>query len=145
MHLKKTIVRLVLALVVLHLMPFAVLAAEDKLGFIDAQRVLVAHPKYEESQKQLDEFTKKNKDEMDAAVEKATDPREKGNIQIIARTKNREEEVKVMNPIEKDIKMVIEKVAKSKGVTVVITKILVYFGGVDLTDDVVKSLKELKF
>ena len=30
---------------------------------------------------------------------------------------------------------------KDKGVTVVLNKILIYFGGVDITDDVVKALK----
>ena len=33
---------------------------------------------------------------------------------------------------------------KDKGVTVVLNKILIYFGGVDITDDVVKALKNTK-
>jgi hypothetical protein len=35
-------------------------------------------------------------------------------------------------------------VAKAKGVTVVVEKVYIFFGGVDLTDDVVKGVQAIK-
>ena len=49
-----------------------------------------------------------------------------------------------MNPLTEDLNRTIANVAKDKGVTVVLNKILIYFGGVDITDDVVKALKNTK-
>jgi len=53
----------------------------------------------------------------------------------------REEEAKLMNPILKEINETIAKVAKAKGITIVLNKGLVYYGGIDITNDVVTALK----
>lgn len=119
-------------------------AAEDKLGFMDIHKVLSSHPKYEATQKQLEAFIQKKSDAAKAAIEKETDPKKKQEILDKARTDSGIEEVRVMNPLTNDINKIVEKVAKSKGVTVVLNKMLVYYGGVDLTEDVVKALKDLK-
>jgi outer membrane protein len=120
-------------------------AAEDRLGFIDAQRVLASHPKYEESQKHLEEFVRKKTEESRTAAEQEKDQAKRVQIIDDARRASGEEEMRVMNPITKDINVVIESVAKAKGVTIVLNKMLIYFGGVDITEDVIKALKELKF
>ena len=54
----------------------------------------------------------------------------------------REEEAKLMNPVLKEVNDTIAKVAKQKGVTIVVNKALVYYGGIDLTQDVVNALKK---
>lgn len=120
-------------------------AAEDRVGFIDAQRALAAHPKYEQSQKHLNDFVQKKTEEAKQAAEKESDAEKRMMIIDTARRACGDEEMRVMNPITADINGVIEKVVKAKGVTVVLNKMLIYFGGVDITDDVVKGLKELKF
>lgn len=120
-------------------------AAEDKIGFIDAQRALMAHPKYEQSQKHLDEFVNKKTDEAKEAADKETDAEKRAMIIDNARRASGDEELRMMNPITADINSIIEKVAKSKGVTVVLNRVLIYYGGIDITDDVIKGLKELKF
>lgn len=119
-------------------------AASDKVGFIDAQRILLSHPKYEQSQKQLDAFVQKKTEEARAAAEKETDPQKRIAIIEDARRASGEEEARVMNPITGEINTVIEKVAKKNGVTIVVNKMLIYFGGVDLTEDVIKEVKALK-
>ena len=43
--------------------------------------------------------------------------------------------------IDKEVNDTISKVAKAKGVTIVLNKVLVYYGGVDLTQDVITALK----
>jgi outer membrane protein len=119
-------------------------AAEDKVGFIDAQRVLSSHPKYDESQKYMEEFVRKKTEEAKTVAEKETDQGKRMAIIDNARWESGDEEKRIMNPITKDINKVIESVAKAKGVTVVLNNMLIYFGGVDLTEDVIKGLKELK-
>lgn len=134
-----------LMLVAILTFPTASFAAEDRVGFIDGQTALMAHPKYEPSQKHLNDFVMKKTEEAKQAAEKEPDADKRRIIIDDARKASGEEEMKIMNPITADINKVIEQVAKAKGVTVVLNKMLIYFGGVDITDDVVKALKELKF
>ncbi|MDR1136758.1 MAG: OmpH family outer membrane protein [Synergistaceae bacterium] len=122
----------------------AVYAATDKIGFIDTQSILVAHPKYESSQKYVDDFITKKSDEARAAAEKETDPSKRMEIIDTARRESGREELKVMNPITEDINKIIETVAKSKGVTIVMEKVYIFFGGVDLTEDVIKGVRAIK-
>lgn len=122
----------------------ASLAAEDKIGFMDIQKVLTAHPKYAVTQKQLEAFIQKKSEAAKAAIDKESDPKKKQEILDKARTESGMEEVRVMNPLTNDINKIVAKIAKNKDVTVVLNKLLIYHGGVDLTDDVVKALKELK-
>ena len=46
-----------------------------------------------------------------------------------------------MSPVLKEVNDTISKVAKAQGVTIVLNKVLVYYGGVDLTRDVITALK----
>jgi outer membrane protein len=142
--LKKTVVLLALALMILNFSAVVADAASDKIGFIDPQRVLEAHSKYEASQKQIDEFIKKKTEEARTAAEKETDAEKRMQIIETARMESGQEDLKVMKPILDDINKVIESVAKAKGVTIVIERVFVFYGGVDLTDDVVKGIKAIK-
>ena len=141
--LKKILVFSVTTLIFLN--TFAVVAvASDRIGFIDAQMVLVAHPKYEESQRYLDDFITRKSDEARAAAEIETDPSRRMVIIDEARQESGMEEMRIMNPITVDINRIIEAVAQSRGVTVVLEKVFIFFGGVDLTDDVVRAVRALQ-
>ena len=135
---------LFLAICSILLLASASFAAEDRIGFMDIQKVLSSHPKYEATQKQLDAFMQKKSNDAKAAIAKESDPKKKQEILDKARSESGMEEVRVMNPLTDEINKVVANVAKSKGVTVVVNKMLIYFGGVDLTDDIVKALKGLK-
>jgi len=63
----------------------------------------------------------------------------------IYRTKRQEaaaEEQKLMQPLFKDIDLAIRTVAKAKGLTIVLDKTQVFFGGMDITNDVIQELKK---
>lgn len=136
--------RTLLALIILQLFSTAALAASDRVGYIDAQRILMSHPKYETSQKHLDEFVQKKTDEARTAAEQEQDASKRMMIIDNARRESGNEEMRIMNPITVEINAIIEKVAKAKSVTIVLNKALIYFGGIDLTEDVVKEVKALK-
>jgi outer membrane protein len=142
--LKKIGIWVVLSALLLNLTAASLFAAQDKIGFIDTQRVLMSHPKYETSQKHLNEFVKNKTSEARAAAEKEVSRDKKMQIIDIARLESGEEEMRVMNPIMEGINKVIEQVAKARGVTVVMNNVWIYFGGVDITEDVIKGVKELK-
>jgi outer membrane protein len=129
---------------ILNLSGTAIYAATDKIGFIDTQRILVAHPKYESSQKYVDDFITEKSEAARNAAEKETDPSKRMEIIDTARRESGLEELRVMNPITEDINKVIETVAKSRGVTVVIERVYVFFGGIDITEDVIKGVKAIK-
>jgi outer membrane protein len=138
------IISVILALTALNFSAASVSAAEDRIGFIDSPRVLVAHPRYEELQKQLDAFIQKKSDEARTQAEKEKDAAKRYEIIEKARRESGEEELRLMNPITEEINKVIESVAKSKGLTVILNKVLIFYGGQDVTEEVVAALKKLK-
>ncbi|GAB6280354.1 MAG: OmpH family outer membrane protein [Thermovirga sp.] len=117
-------------------------AAEEKIGVIDPQKVLFQHPKFEQTQKQIKAVVEKKQAEAKAAMDKTTDNNEKQKIFETKRQESAREEQKLMEPIFKDIDLSIRTVAKAKNITIVLDKGQVFFGGTDLTEDVIQELKK---
>jgi len=117
-------------------------AADDIVGYVDDMGVLQQFSKFQQAQKQLDELGKKKSNTAKAAFDKESDEKKKSEIVQNLQFEMREEEAKLMNPVLKEVNDTIAKVAKQKGVTIVVNKALVYYGGIDLTQDVVNALKK---
>ena len=100
-------------------------AAEDKVGYVDDMGVLQQFSKFQQAQKQLDELGKKKSNAAKAAFDKESDEKKKSDIVQNLQLEMREEEAKLMNPVLKEVNDTIAKVAKQKGVTIVINKALV--------------------
>ena len=137
---KKTAV-LLLALAALFAFGAISYAAEDKVGYVDDMGVLKQYSKFQQAQSQLDEIGKKKSNAAKAAFDKEKDEKKKSQIVQTLQLEMREEEAKLMNPILKQVSETVAKVAKQKGVTIVVNKVLIYYGGLDLTPDVIKALK----
>jgi len=120
----------------------SVALAADTIGVLDPQKVLFQHPKFQEVQKQIKAMMEKKQAEAKAAIEKATDDKEKQKIFNTKRQEAAMEEQKLMQPLFKDIDLAIRTVAKTKGITIVLDKAQVFFGGVDITQDVIQNLKK---
>lgn len=84
----------------------------------------------------------KKQAEAKAAIEKATDDKEKQKIFSTKRQEAAMQEQKLMQPLFKDIDLAIRTVAKTKGITIVLDKAQVFFGGIDITEDVIQNLKK---
>jgi outer membrane protein len=119
-------------------------AAEEKVGGIDPQKVLFQHPKYESTLKQIKDIADKKQEEAKTAIDKETDNNKKAEIFQTMRKEIAEEEQKLMQPLFKDIDLAVRTVATAKQVTVVVDKTALFYGGVDITDDVVQELKRTK-
>ena len=117
-------------------------AADDTVGYVDDMGMLQQFSKFQQAQKQLDELGKKKSNAAKAAFDKESDEKKKSEIVQNLQFEMREEEAKLMNPVLKEVNDTIAKVAKQKGVTIVVNKALVYYGGIDLTQDVVNALKK---
>ena len=116
--------------------------AEEKVAIIDPQKVMFQHPKFEQTQKQIKTVMEKKQNEAKAAIDKEKDNNKKAQIFQAKRQEAAVEEKKLMDPLFKDIDMAIRSVCKAKAVTVVVDKNAVFFGGLDITDDVVQELKK---
>ncbi len=137
---KKLVIALVTILAVFSVYSVA-FAADEKVGYVDEMAVLQQFPKFKQAQQQIDAIGKKKSDAAKAAFDKETDDKKKAKIVQNLQLDMRQEESKLMTPILKEVNDTIAKVAKSKGVTIVLNKGLVYYGGIDITNDVVTALK----
>jgi len=109
---------------------------------IDSQKIVFQHPKFESVTQQLKVISQTKENEMKAAVDKETDQNKKMEIYQTKRRELATEEQRLMEPLFKESQIAVRTVAKVKGITVVIEKSAVYFGGIDITDDVIQELKK---
>jgi outer membrane protein len=119
-----------------------VAAAQEKVGVIDPQKVLFQHPKFQEVQRQIKSVVDKKQQEARTAIEQTSDNQQKQQIFEKKRQEAAMEEQKLMEPLFKDIDLAIRTVAKLKSITVVLDKGQVFFGGTDITEDVIQELKK---
>jgi outer membrane protein len=115
-------------------------AAADTIGVIDSQMILTKHPSFEDVAKQLQQIARQKEGEARAAADKETEPAQKNQAMLTKRMELAKEEERLMGPIAKDCQEAVRVVAKKRNVTVVLEKASVYFGGVDITDDVIQQL-----
>lgn len=134
----------VLAVLFLSLYITGAAFAQDVMGCVDPQKIMFQHPKFEQIQKQISDITNKKQAEAKAAIDKETDDKKKAKIFQDKRTEAANEERKLMEPLFKDINLAIRTVANAKKITVVVDKGAVFFGGTDITDDVIAELKKKK-
>ena len=133
----------VVAIAVLGVLAFGSLAsAEEKIGVIDSQKIVFQHPKFEGITKQMQQISKTKETEMKTAVDSEKDQDKKAEIYQAKRRELAQEEQRLMQPLFQEAQMAVRTVAKLKSITVVIEKGAVYFGGIDITDDVIQELKK---
>ncbi|MDR2181015.1 MAG: OmpH family outer membrane protein [Synergistaceae bacterium] len=116
-------------------------SAADTIGVIDSQGIISKHPAFEEAAKQLQQIAKQKESEAKAAADKEKEPADKAKVVQAKRVEMAKEEQRLMEPIFKDCQEAVRVVAKKKNVTLVLEKASVYFGGMDITDDVIQQLK----
>ncbi len=133
----------VVAIAVLGVLAFGSLAsAEEKIGVIDSQKIVFQHPKFEGITKQMQQISKTKETEMKTAVDSEKDQDKKAEIYQAKRRELAQEEQRLMQPLFQEAQLAVRTVAKLKSITVVIEKGAVYFGGIDITDDVIQELKK---
>lgn len=115
--------------------------AAEKIGVIDPQKVLSQHPKFQQVQSQIKAMVQQKKQEAQKAIDKEKDNRKKAQIFEAKQLEAEQAQQKLMAPLISDINKSIRDVAKANGITIVLNKNLVFYGGTDITNSVIKKLK----
>ncbi len=136
---KKAVLMSLVAVVALMFMG-SVASAADTIGIIDSQGIISKHPSFEEAAKKLQQIGKQKESEAKAAADKETDPAKKAQVVQAKRMELAKAEQELMEPIFKACQEAVRVVAKNKNVTLVLEKGSVYFGGMDITEDVIQQL-----
>jgi outer membrane protein len=113
--------------------------AGDTIGVIDSQEIVSKHPAFENAAKQLQQIGRQKESEAKAMADKETEPAKKAQAVQTKRMELAKEEQRLMEPIFKECQEAVRVVAKKKNITLVLEKASVYFGGADITEDVIKQ------
>ena len=116
-------------------------AAEEKVAKFDPQKVLFQHPKYEQTMRQIKNIMDKKQSEAKVAIDKEPDDNKKAELFRKMRMEVAEEERKLMDPIFKEIDVAVRTVTTAMKITVLIDMSAVFYGGIDITDNIVQELK----
>ncbi len=118
-------------------------ASESAIGVVNYQMLVTQSPDLANVRNAMQaevESAKKDFDEKSASMN--DQEKQRYYQQLQERIANKEKEL--MDPLLKNIEAAIKKVADKKGLTVVVEKNNVVYGGVDITDEVSKSMQSAK-
>lgn len=109
------------------------------IGYVDMQRALESHPRRAASERALQEFFQAKQREFQQRS-RGLNPQQRQDLdrQMQQQFVQRREEL--LGGLDKDIRQAVEQVAKDRGITVVLDRTVVLYGGTDLTDAVVARL-----
>jgi outer membrane protein len=118
-------------------------ASESAIGVVNYQMLIAQCPDIKDVQEKMNteietaqkEFEEKSKGMNDA---------EKRRYFAQSRERLQNKQTELMEPVNKKIEETIKKVADKKGLAVVVEKNTVVYGGLDITDEVVKALQAAK-
>lgn len=106
------------------------------IGFVDMQAIFAAHPETAKARTQLAQATSKAEKEFNAKKSGLNQEQQQALLQQY-REQLAQKEQDLTGEVTKKIDSTIGEVAKSKGITVVLEKQNVFYGGTDITKDVI--------
>lgn len=109
------------------------------IGFVDMPRALDAHPRKAASERALQEFFQAKQREF-AQQSKGLTAEQRQLLDRQLQQQILEKRQQLLGGLDKEIRTAIEEVARAQGVSVVLERSVVLFGGVDLTDQVIGKL-----
>lgn len=109
------------------------------IGYVDMQKALDSHPRRAASEKALQEFFQAKQREFQQRSQGLNAvQRQELDRQLQQQFAAKREEL--LGGLDKDIRAAVEKVAKDRGVGIVLERSVVLYGGTDLTDAVIVQL-----
>ncbi|MGB9681599.1 MAG: OmpH family outer membrane protein [bacterium] len=120
-----------------------------KIGYVDINKALEAHPDIDKARSALNSFALKTKDDyqkqLDAAIkDKSANEAQQIEADYVAKwnaavAKKRQD---LLSPMLNDIEQATKNIAKAKGIDIVLKKDSIIYGGIDITDDVIKAIRK---
>lgn len=118
-------------------------ASESAIGVVNYQMLVAQSPDLQNVRNAMkSEIDSAQKDFDEKSKSMNDSEKQRYYVQLQERIANKEKEF--MEPVLKKVEEQIKKVADKKGLSVVVDKSTVIFGGVDITDEVAKSLQSGK-
>lgn len=118
-------------------------ASESAIGVVNYQILVAQSPDLQNVRNAMkSEIDSAQKDFDEKSKSMNDSEKQRYYVQLQERIANKEKEL--MEPVLKKVEEQIKKVADKKGLSVVVDKSTVIFGGVDITDEVAKSLQSGK-
>jgi len=139
---RKVAFYLVMAMVMTLLGSATAMAAESKIGVINPQAILANHPKFRDVQMQIQKAVEQKQNEAKIAIDAESDNNKKAQIFQTKREEAAMEEKRLMDPLFKDIDLAIRTVAKAKKIDIVLDNTGVFYGGIDITNDIIQHLEK---
>ncbi len=118
-------------------------ASESAIGVVNYQMLVAQSPDLQNVRNAMkSEIDSAQKDFDEKSKSMNDSEKQRYYVQLQERIANKEKEL--MEPVLKKVEEQIKKVADKKGLSVVVDKSTVIFGGVDITEEVAKSLQSGK-
>ena len=118
-------------------------SSESAIGVVNYQMLLSQVPDLQNVQKSMKQEIDNAQKDFDEKSKTMNDTeKQRYYQQLQERLSNKEKEL--MDPVLKKIETTIKKVADKKGLSVVVDKNTVVYGGLDITDEVSKALQSGK-
>ena len=115
-------------------------AASSAVGVIDYRQVMSQHPKLATVQAELNQKVDAAQKDFEERA-KSMNEQEQQDYYVQTRQRLAQQEQEAMEPLYKNVEEAVKKVADSKGLSVVLAKEAVVYGGQDITQDVIGKLK----
>ncbi len=116
-------------------------ANNSAVGVVNYQMVVVSHPDLANVKTAMQAEVETVRKEFEEKAQSMPD-QEKQRYYAQLQERLGQKERELMAPVLDKVTAAIKKVADAKGLTIVVDKQTVIYGGVDITDDVVKSLSK---
>lgn len=109
------------------------------IGYVDMQKALEGHPRKAASERALQEFFQaKQREFQERSRGLSAVQRQELDRQLQQQFLAKREEL--FGGLDRDLRQAVEKVAADRGVSIVLDRTVVLYGGIDLTDAVVAQL-----
>ncbi len=116
-----------------------VLGQSFSIGYVDMQRALDSHPRKAASERALQEFFQAKQREFQQRAKGLT-PVQRQDLDRQLQQEFVQKREELLGGLDKDIRAAVEQVSRDRGVSIVLDRAVVLYGGVDLTDAVIAQL-----
>jgi len=115
-------------------------AGNGNVGVVDYRQIMSQHPNLQSANEQMQKAVTDAQKEFEEKSANMSD-QEKANYYNQTQERLQVKQQELLDPIEKSVNDAVKKVADAKGLSVVLDKNTVVYGGQDITNDVVSRLK----
>ncbi|MBE6074417.1 MAG: OmpH family outer membrane protein [Selenomonas ruminantium] len=116
-------------------------AASSNVGIVDYNQIMSQHPQVQTANTEMQQAVQDAQKEFESKAANMND-QEKHDYYQQTQQRLQQKQQELMEPIMKNVEESVKKVAEQKGLSVVLEKSAVVYGGTDITQDVVKQVSK---